>query len=95
MLNEDGQGRKFSMGVIKGVAGICVFVLVATGPASADLEKPAGSVILTIDGAVTETNRGPSNTFDNAFLSSHEYSFEKAVTFDVAMLENSGWSQRR
>lgn len=58
--------------------------------ANADLAKPAGGVVLTIGGAVSESNRGPSNTFDDAFLSSHEYSFDKAATFDVAMLEGLG-----
>lgn len=59
-------------------------------PAHADLPKPTGGVILTIGGAVSESNRGPSDMFNDAFLSSHEYSFDKAATFDVAMLEGLG-----
>lgn len=64
-------------------------ILVATA-ASADLAKPSGTVVLTIGGAVSESNRAASNMFDDAFLSSHEYSFTKAVAFDIAMLEKLG-----
>lgn len=70
-------------------ASLCV-ALFAAVPAGADVGTPGGSVILTIGGAVSNANRGASNTFDDAFLSSHEYSFEQGATFDVAALESLG-----
>ncbi|MBT5570265.1 MAG: hypothetical protein HOJ90_03505 [Alphaproteobacteria bacterium] len=75
--------------VISLLAALTITV-VAGVPVSADLSKPAGSVVLTIGGAVSEGNRGPSDKFDDAFLASHEYTFENAAAFDVAMLEKLG-----
>jgi hypothetical protein len=69
--------------------------LVTGIPAAADLASPAGSVIVTIGRAVSETNRGPSDSFDDAFLASHEYSFGRAAAFDVAMLEQLGMVSAR
>lgn len=77
------------MNIFKSFISSVAMVLVATA-ASADLAKPSGTVILTIGGAVSESNRAPSNKFDDAFLTSHEYSFTKAAAFDVAMLEKLG-----
>ena len=75
---------------IKILFSFVVISLLAAGPVMGDLAKPAGPVILTIGGAVSGSNRGPSDTFDDAFLSSHEYSFTRAAAFDVAMLEGLG-----
>lgn len=61
-----------------------------SGGAAAELARPAGPVVLTIGGAVTYANRAPFDKFDDAFLNAHEYSFEKAAAFDVAMLEKLG-----
>ena len=77
------------MNIISTFVSTVAVILLATA-ASADLAKPSGTVILTIRGAVSESNRAPSNTFDDAFLSSHEYSFANAAAFDIAMLENLG-----
>lgn len=60
------------------------------GGAMAELAKPTGPVILTIGGAVKYANRGPFDEFDDAFLNSHEYSFDRAAAFDIAMLEKLG-----
>lgn len=77
------------MNILKTFMSSVAMVLVVTA-ASADLAKPSGTVVLTIGGAVSQGNRAPSNKFDDAFLSSHEYSFAKAAAFDVAMLEKLG-----
>ena len=61
-----------------------------SGAALAELAKPTGAVVLTIGGAVKYANRAPFDKFDDAFLNAHEYSFEKAAAFDVAMLEKLG-----
>ncbi len=71
------------------VLGLC-FLFASGVSAIADLAEPDGSVILTIGGNISQTNRGPSNTFDDAFLSTHEYGFAEAASFDVTMLEQLG-----
>lgn len=68
-------------------AGISTLVSVG---ASAELAKPTGTVVLTIGGAVKYSNRAASSKFDDDFLYSLDYSFEKAAAFDVAMLEKLG-----
>ena len=45
---------------------VCVFSL--TTPAAFALEKPAGRVILTIEGTISQTNNGPQAQFDMKML---------------------------
>ncbi len=54
------------------------------------LDKPAGPVVLTITGAIGETNRPPFDDFEDGFFKFHERRFDKAVAFDLAMLEALG-----
>lgn len=48
-------------------AGVIGAALLAASNAQA-LEPPTGPVILTIDGAITQTNRGPPAQFDMKML---------------------------
>ena len=66
--------------------------LLAAGAASAQhLPEPAGPVVLTIKGSVDKTNRGPFDPFMDGLMNSHGVTgFQKAATFDVAMLEALG-----
>jgi len=57
---------------------------------AAELEKPAGQVVLTVVGAIEATNRGPFDEFEDGFLKYHERKFDRAATFDLAMLEALG-----
>jgi hypothetical protein len=54
------------------------------------LEPPHGPVILTVAGAVTETNRGPFDARVDEFFAYHDLTFEKAAAFDAASLEALG-----
>jgi hypothetical protein len=73
--------------LLKNALGALVILIVFTGGATAELAKPTGPVVLTIGGAVKYANRAPFDAFDDAFLNTHEYSFERAAAFDLAMLE--------
>jgi hypothetical protein len=75
---------------LKAVALAVGISALISGGAVAELAKPAGAVILTIGGAVKYTNLPPSSKFDDRFLNTQEYSFEKAAAFDIAMLKKLG-----
>jgi hypothetical protein len=62
----------------------------AGGSAAAELAQPAGQVVLTVAGDVGATNRGPYDDFEDGFFKHHERKFDKAATFDLAMLEGLG-----
>ncbi len=79
-----------TLNLLKAVAVAVGISALISGGAVAELAKPAGTVVLTIGGAVKYSNRAPFDEFDDAFLNAHEYSFEKAAAFDVAMLEKLG-----
>lgn len=55
-----------------------------------ELGRPAGPAVLTIVGAIGETNRPPFDDFEDAFFKHHERRFDKAAAFDLAMLEALG-----
>lgn len=55
-----------------------------------ELGRPAGPVVLTVVGAIGETNRGAYDDFEDAFFKFHERRFDKAAVFDIAMLEALG-----
>lgn len=57
---------------------------------AADLAKPVGPVVLTVHGKIANTNRGGLNDFDDAFFKFGHVSFDKAASFDLAMLEKLG-----
>lgn len=79
-----------TLNLLKAVAVAIGFTALISGSAVAELAKPTGAVVLTIGGAAKYANRAPFNKFDDAFLNAHEYSFEKAAAFDVAMREKLG-----
>ena len=78
------------LGLLKFAALAAAFSALVGSTAMAELARPAGPVVLTIGGAVKYANRAPFDAFDDAFLNAHEYSFERAAAFDVAMLEKLG-----
>ncbi len=51
------------------------------------MDKPKGPAVLTIIGAIGETNRPAFNDFEDGVLKFHERRFDKAAVFDLAMLE--------
>ncbi|WP_422038765.1 hypothetical protein [Roseibium sp.] len=55
-------------------------------PAFADIEAPQGHVLVTLGGAVTETNLPARSETDGGLLGFHDISYDKAVGFDAAML---------
>jgi hypothetical protein len=74
-------------------ARAAVAMLLAALPfaARADaLVEPAGPVVVTVVGAIEATNRGPFDAAADEFFAYHEYTFEKAAEFDLAMLEALG-----
>jgi hypothetical protein len=62
----------------------------AGGGEAAELGQPAGQVVLTVAGAVGATNRGPYDDFEDGFFKHYDRKFDKAATFDLAMLEGLG-----
>ena len=66
------------------------FLLSPAAGMATELATPGGPVVLTVTGNITQTNRGPFNDFEDAFLKHHERRFQKAAAFDLAMLEGLG-----
>ena len=58
--------------------------------AAAELGQPAGLVVLTVAGAIETPNRGAFDEFEDGVFKYHERTFEKAASFDLAMLEGLG-----
>ena len=71
---------------------IAALVLVSTmeSPAAWALDAPQGQTIVTVVGAISETNRGPYDPDADKVFGYHEYTFDKAASFDLAMLEALG-----
>lgn len=57
---------------------------------SVALDKPSGPVVLTITGAIAETNRGAFDELEDGFFKFHDQTFKRASAFDIAMLEALG-----
>jgi len=71
--------------ILRALAALfAVFVLL--GACERGVEKPAGRVILTASGNITETNRGTYDEKRDVLFKYHEISFEKAFEFDEGML---------
>lgn len=51
-----------------------------------DAVKPIGPAMLTVAGAVINSNRGPSGADDSTVFGAFDVSFEMAMSFDFAML---------
>jgi hypothetical protein len=69
--------------------GLACGVFLTVPPARA-FEAPAGPVVVTIVGGISETNRGPYDEAEDKLFGYHEYSFDRAAEFDLAMLEAFG-----
>jgi len=78
------------MGKLATLAGLALTAMLWAGTINADLAKPQGQVVLTIGGAVSESNLDASEFFAASFLKSLEYGYDKAAGFDIAMLEALG-----
>ena len=62
---------------------------------AADMKSPTGPVILTVAGSVSVTNRSAFDESNDAFFRYHDQTFDKAVVFDRAMLEDLGVTEIR
>lgn len=51
---------------------------------------PEGPVVLTVAGAIEHTNRDAFDPFEDKLAAAHDFSFERARAFDMAMLEELG-----
>lgn len=71
-------------------AVLAVLLLWSVSARAEGLPAPAGPVVLTVYGAVTQANRGPSDAFHDALLHQWGVTFERAAAFDRAMLEGLG-----
>ena len=71
---------------------LAILLLASTvaGPTVLALDAPQGQTIVTIVGAISETNRGPFDEAEDKFFLYHEYKFDRAASFDLAMLESLG-----
>lgn len=72
------------------IAPLAMLLLVPGALDAAELSTPSGPVVLTVAGAISNTNRPPFDAGEDAFLGYHEKSFDKAAAFDRAMLEALG-----
>jgi hypothetical protein len=72
------------------LAGIIVAFAVCASAVAAELGTPIGPVLVTIYGAIENTNRGPLDPFTDGVLAAQEAEFEEAAEFDLAMLEALG-----
>lgn len=82
----------------RGLAGLATAALLALGAVAARadaLPPPSGPVLVTVAGAVDNTNRGPVDPFADGFFAFHEIAFERAVEFDLAALEALGMHEMR
>lgn len=70
--------------------GLGLAIMLWHTAANADLTKPQGQIVLTIGGAVSESNLGAPDHFTASFLKTLEYEYAQAAGFDVAMLEALG-----
>jgi len=62
--------------------------LALSGAAQAQtLKAPSGPVLLTVTGAVANTNRGPFDETKDIFFKNQQVTFQRAAAFDLAMLE--------
>ena len=69
-------------------AAFLAAAVVMAGVAYAQVQsKPTSTVILTIAGDISNTNRGPSNEKRDAFFRFHEITFDRALQLDQAMLD--------
>jgi len=69
---------------------VLLLAMTFASSAALALDAPQGQTIVTIVGAISETNRGPFDEAEDKFFLYHEYKFEKAAAFDLAMLEALG-----
>lgn len=66
---------------------LCLLAAIVAVPAAA---APQGPVLITVAGAVSNTNRGPFDPFEDALAKAHDVAFERAFAFDRTMLETLG-----
>lgn len=80
---------KFAWLKAPGSLVVALFTLaVATGSDSVGEQSGSkGAVVLTVAGNIAKSNRGPTRGKRDGFLKYQDISFEKAFTFDRAMLD--------
>ncbi len=68
---------------------LCVALLIAAlaPPRLVAAESAGGRVLMTVVGAITQTNRGPFDSFRDALLGKYVEGFDKAHGFDQAALD--------
>lgn len=74
----------------RSLAGLGLAVALGASATAAELGAPAGAVLVTIYGAIDNTNRGPLDPFADGLLAAQEAQFDRAAEFDLAMLEALG-----
>lgn len=52
--------------------------------------KPEGPAVVTVAGAVEHTNRDAFDPFEDKLIAAHDFSFDRAFAYDIAMLERLG-----
>ena len=68
-----------------------IWMMASAAPGStAELTSADGPVVLTVAGAIENTNRPSFDAFKDPFINYHERPFEKAAEFDLPMLEALG-----
>jgi hypothetical protein len=70
-----------------------ILALLIAYPAAAELDAPAGAVVLTVTGKIKQVNRDAFDPVRDGFISFHEREFAKAAEFDRAMLEEIGMEE--
>lgn len=80
-------GRRLST-IALAVVALLGFAVPA--PRAQELAAPQSAVVVTVAGAIQNTNRGPFDPTADLFLKYHEVNFAKAAAFDRDMLQQLG-----
>src|SRR5688572_19892448 len=76
--------------MLRSLLALAVLCIWSHAAPAQSLKAPTGPVILTVTGSIAQTNRGPFDEKRDAFFKNQQVKFERAASFDLAMLEGLG-----
>lgn len=76
--------------MIRRLLAIALLLAWCGSAAAQSLKAPSGPVILTVTGKIAQTNRGPFNPDQDLLFKNTQVTFDRAASFDLAMIEALG-----
>lgn len=73
--------------MIRRLLAVALTLALCSAAQAQSLKAPTGPVLVTVTGAVSNTNRGPFNPDQDIFFKNQQVKFQRAAAFDLAMLE--------